>query len=106
MLKKRRTLFNSFKNKDFDIICLQETYLTNKELNKIQNEWGSLVHLSESEGRSKGVVTLFNKRLRNYKISISHFNSRCLVSKISLENTEFLVVNVSLHVYRQRKRDF
>ena len=24
-IKKRRALFNSFKTKDFDIICLQET---------------------------------------------------------------------------------
>ena len=105
-IKKRRTLFNSFKSKDFDIICLQETYLTNKEINRIQNEWGSLVHLSESVGRSKGIVTLFNKRLRDYKISSSFSNSRCLISKITFENSEFMVVNVYAPCVQAEKQGF
>ena len=105
-VKKRRTLFNSFKSKDFDIICLQETYLTNKEINKIQNEWGSLIHLSESVGRSKGIVTLFNKRLKNYKISSSFANSRCLISKITIENSEFIIVNIYAPCVQAEKQGF
>ena len=81
-VKKRRALFNNFKKKDYDIICLQETYLTKIDYEKIQKEWGSLLHLSEGTGRSKGLVTLFNKRLKNYQNYTSFSNSRFLVSKL------------------------
>ena len=105
-IKKRRALFNSFKTKDFDIICLQETYLAQKDLNNIQNEWGSIVHLSEGSGRSKGLITLFNKRLKNVQISMCFFNKRCLVSKIQYESSSFLVVNVYAPCIQTEKQAF
>ena len=38
--KKRRSLFRQFKTNNYDIIGLQETYLTNNDINLIKNEWG------------------------------------------------------------------
>ena len=36
--KKRRTLFRKFKSDKYDIICLQETYLSKKDIYDIRNE--------------------------------------------------------------------
>ena len=36
--KKRRTLFHLFKRDKYDIICLQETHMINKDLYRLQKE--------------------------------------------------------------------
>lgn len=93
--KQRRVLFSKFKKEKYDIICLQETRITNKELSFIKREWLSDFHISEGTNRSKGLLTLFGKNL-NIKNSYIHLaNDRCLISHLTLENdSKLAVVNI------------
>ena len=104
--KKRRSLFDSFKLKQFDIICLQETYLSSEVIDQIQKEWGGIVHSSEGVGRSKGILTLFNKNLNNFQITKGFTNARCLVSKLKTEESIFIVCNVYAPCVQAEKHGF
>ena len=44
--RKRRILFHAIKKEKFDIICFQETYLTENDRKTIEKEWSHSFHLS------------------------------------------------------------
>ena len=104
--KKRRALFRTFKSKNFDVICLQESHITKKDTHMIQTEWGSLFHLSEGSEDSKGILTLFNKRFKNHPTTSSVMNDRCLVSRISIDDTRFCFINVYAPCIRKEQPHF
>ena len=91
--RKRRTLFHILKRNKFDIVCLQETFLTKKDLPVIKGEWGSGIHLSEGTHNSKGLITLFNKTINFDNCSCVYQDDRCIVSSIKIDNTIFSVTN-------------
>ena len=92
-LKKRRSLFHIFKQNKYDVICLQETHLTNNDKNTIQNEWGSHFHLSEGTTHSNGLLTLFNSSLQIENAKQILKGDRYLISCLSIEDTYFAVAN-------------
>ena len=94
-LRKRRTLFYTFKKEKYDIICLQETYLTKSDLPVIEKEWPHIIHLAEGSIRSKGLITLFSKKIPEANIVIKSINERCLISQVILQNLE---VNIFMHL--------
>ena len=75
-------------------------------INQIQKEWGGIVHLSEGIGRSKGILTLFNKNLNDFQITKGFSNSRCLVSKLKTEESMFTVCNVYAPCVQAEKYGF
>ena len=93
--KKRKTIFYLLKNKKYDIICLQETYLSKNDSSTIEKEWGHSFHMSDGTNNSKGILTLFNnKSLGNCSLTLIDSSDRCLVSCIKFENSAFILVNV------------
>ena len=91
--KKRRSLFLQFKNNNYDVIGLQETYLTNNDINVIENEWGHNFHISEGTTHSKGLLTLFGSSIKACDVNIATKNERCLVSNIVIDKVQFCVAN-------------
>jgi exonuclease III len=57
--KKRRTIFNWIKRKNFDIVCVQETHSSKKDEPEWKKEWGGDVLFSHGASNSRGVMVLF-----------------------------------------------
>ena len=89
---KRRTIFH--KCSCFDIVCLQETYITDEVEKEWKNEWpGELIH-SPGTNRSKGLIILINKKLSNAVFSEYKKNDRILAINIKIGEISFAIVNV------------
>ena len=61
--KKRFDIFNLFKEKKADILCLQETHFVENMEKCIYSEWDGNCLFSHGRSNSKGVAILFNIRL-------------------------------------------
>ena len=59
---KRKTLFRLIREDKISFAALQETYLANEDLNILQKEWPETIHLSAGTRRSKGLITMFDKK--------------------------------------------
>ena len=104
--KKRKTLFHKFKKNDYDIVCLQETYLLKNDINLIKKDWGSLFHIVEGTKRSKGLLTLFNSKFKDSNIAIIKENERCLISEITIDDMNFTLLNVYAPCINTEKNTF
>lgn len=104
--KKRRSLFYSFKRKKFDIICLQETHLTEKDRRIIEREWGYRFHLSAGTNDSKGLLTLFQKHINLNDDKRLLADERCLISRVVIENISFDIINVYAPCVEREKFQF
>ena len=60
---KRNVLFEWVKSKNFDVICLQETYCTPDFVNEFNRLWdGQVFHSCSNTSHSKGVAMLINTK--------------------------------------------
>ena len=69
--KKRLILTNWLKRKDFHIVCLQETYVTQEILRDIERDFHDLgkLYISYSESsHASGVGTLISHKLSSWKV--------------------------------------
>ena len=69
--KKRLILTNWLKRKDFHIVCLQETYVTEEILLDIEKDFHDLgkLYISYSESpHARGVGILISHKLSNWKV--------------------------------------
>ena len=67
--KKRIDIFNKFKEKNTNILCLQDVHLEKWEEAKIRNEWRYEVFLSAFNTHSRGVMILLNN---NFEYKVNH----------------------------------
>ena len=104
--KKRRALFHLFKHNNYDIICLQETYLLKSDKELIEKEWGAHFHIAEGTKRSKGLLTLFSKKLKDMNTSLIIENERFLISKINIDDLIFTFLNVYAPCINNEKYSF
>lgn len=58
--KKREDVFDYFRNKKYNIYCLQDTHFTPNEENAIEVLWGYKFFHSTQTSNSRGVSILFN----------------------------------------------
>ena len=73
--KKRKKLFYWLKDRKYDIICLQETFLTEDLENQVNREWaGKTFHSFSNSYHTKGVSILFKPRLN---FSVTSFYKDC-----------------------------
>ena len=89
---KRKSLFKKFKDSKFDIVCLQETYITEELVNQWKREWGGELAYSIGTARSKGLLTLINRK-NDYDWQIIYSNDRILIIKIVINNAPLFVCN-------------
>lgn len=57
---KRRDLFQYFRNKKYNIICLQDVHVNQKLEAYIKAEWGYDIYFSSYTNMSRGVMVLMN----------------------------------------------
>ena len=65
---KRRTVFRTCLQ--YDIICLQETYITKEKYNEWKLDWKGQLEYLEGTNRSKGLIILLNEKYENVRLLI------------------------------------
>ena len=88
--KKLKSVIEMLKKEKFDIIFLQETYITSEKLPLLEKLWGGEIHLSEGTTRSKGSITLFSRKHKKEDIELVNKEQRILISKIKLKEDGFI----------------
>ena len=87
-VKKRKT-----REDKISFAALQETFLTNEDLNILQKEWPRTIHLSTGTRRSKGLITIFDKKIEEKNIIHIESKERYIMPEIKLEDRSMMVIN-------------
>lgn len=90
---KRKRLFQSLKQKKYDIICLQETFIVESDKELWEKEWGGEIFFSSVSNQSMGQVTLIRKGFP-YGVECLLSSQRLLTVAFQHENFKVNVVNV------------
>ena len=102
---KRRALFALFKEKRFDIICLQETHVTRKEAFIWEKEWGGRLFYNSGSEYSKGEIILMSKHFQGEITFVQHTN-RVLIVSVKTQSLNFTIANVYAPNDSLEKRTF
>lgn len=94
-VKKRRHIFNWFRESDFNIILLQEIHCNKQDHRKWAKEWGYEAYFSGNSSNSKGICILLKD---NIDISVKRhteiIQGRLQMLIIDINNIEILVLNI------------
>ena len=104
--KKRKAIIRLLQKEKLNVIALQECYLDTQAINIVSKEWKGEIHFSESQGRSKGLITLFDIKTEGVKITKKETNERFIISEIEIGEEHFLVINVYAPCEDREKRQF
>ena len=77
---KRRSAFNFFKQRKFDIICLQETHITESVKDEWEREWKNGLVYNAGTPKSLGQVILFSNKFSEINVVAS--TSRFLAASV------------------------
>lgn len=88
---KRQTLFKKLKKNNFDIICLQETYILEADVEQWEREWGGKIIFCSGSSHSMGQVIMLRNKFP-FKVDIIKSSQRILAVKVHTDDP-FLLVN-------------
>ena len=91
--RKRKALFRYFKQHKLDIICIQESYVTNDVVETWRKEWGGEIVYHEGTNHSKGQLILIKKHIP-YKCSVIKMTPRIIAIQLNDETKETVILNV------------
>ena len=63
-MHKRKRIFRNLKERKLDVICLQETYVTEEVVEQWRKEWGGELTFFEGTKHGKGQMILVKKTFR------------------------------------------
>ena len=95
-IKKQKDVFNYLQNKNFDILCLQDTHFTSDQEIHIRNRWeGNCYFSAAPQSNARGVAIFFSKNL-DYKIhnQIQDTNGNLLNLDITISDKRLSLINV------------
>jgi exonuclease III len=90
---KRKRLFSFLKREKFDVISLQETYVTKDVVETWKKEWGGDLVYTEGTCHSLGQLLLIKKGLVE-EINTLHHSKRILAVSLTIADIQFCIVNV------------
>lgn len=90
---KRKKVFRMLKEKKYDVICLQETYITEDVTEQWKKEWAGEIIFCQGTRNSRGQVILIRSNFP-HTWSIELISDRILIVKVLLGNRETAIVNV------------
>ena len=61
---KCKEVFRFLRDRNFDIVCLQETHSDKKKEKIWRNEWAGNIYFSHGETNAKGVCIMFKPRIK------------------------------------------
>ncbi len=91
--KKRLQFFCLFKKLNYDIICIQESYVTEEVVGEWQKEWAGEMIYVEGTGHSSGQLILFRKGF-DCTVTLEHRSERILAVDVEINNQHVAIMNV------------
>lgn len=90
---KRMSLFHYLKSKKFDIICLQETHITNTDLTVWKKQWGGEIFHHQGTSNSRGEVILISKHFTGIA-TLLFAQERIVAVTVTQGNYNFTLANI------------
>ena len=90
---KRTALFSYFKEQRYDLVCLQETHITEKDSSTWEKQWGGKILFNVGSNRSRGEVVLVSKHFSG-EVQIAMQSDRILVVSVLYGEHELTIANV------------
>ena len=92
---KRRDVFNYLQNKNYSIVCLQDTHFSKNLENIVMAEWGYKVWFSNFRTNSRGVAILFKNNFE-FKVynQYTDTNGNVLLLDIEISNARMTLVSI------------
>jgi exonuclease III/uncharacterized protein Smg (DUF494 family) len=92
--RKRNNVLHWANKKKFDIMTMQETHFEETDLNSWKKVWDSTLEYSSGSNKSRGVVTLINKKLDHKVLAVEKdTEGRWVIIKIDVKGLELHIVN-------------
>ena len=92
-MKKRSSLFYWQREKQYDVCLLQETFLTNEMILKLQKEWDGESVLNCGTQHSRDTAILFKNKHTIFNVHSSD-DSRIQLVNVKIKNEVKTIVNV------------
>lgn len=102
---KRKTLFHKLKRDHYDIVCLQETYITKNEVEQWEREWGGQLFYSSNTNHSMGQVVLLRRNF-SFDTHCVVVSQRILTVVVKLEEDNLFIINAYGPNDRIERADF
>ena len=103
---KQKYMFTYFREREYNIICLQETYITKDVSEGWEKEWGGKLIYDDGTSHSSGQAILFRNGVTINEVSIVYNSRRILITKFEMVSNQIAVVNVYAPVGSQEKSLF
>ena len=103
---KRKSMFTYFRERKYDMICLQETYITKDVSEGWEKEWGGKLIYNECTSHSSGLVSLFRNGVTINEVNIVYNSRRILITNFEMVSNQIAVVNVYAPAGSQEKISF
>ena len=100
-----KSVFTYFRERKYDIICLQETYITKDVSDGWEKEWGGKLISNDFTSHSSGQVILFRKGVIK-DVNIVYNSRRILITKFEIVSNQIAVVNAHAPARSQEKNVF
>ena len=93
--KKRYDIFTLFKEKNVDILCLQETHFFEEIENEIYQQWEGNCFFSHGSSHSKGVAVLIKKGTDIKVLACrKDTNGQFIALNISYNDKQIILANI------------
>ena len=92
--KKRNAILRNLKRENFTVVAIQESHLTERDIEIMNKEWGGIIHASHGTNRSKGLITLFNKSISPDNIKLLATTDRTIISSLQFNSQKYFIVNL------------
>ena len=89
---KRLSLFKSLKEKQLDVICLQEAHINKTDIKTWEKQWGGNIYYNEGTNRSKGEVILISKHITG-DVHFIHKEERIIAITIEYQGMRTYIIN-------------
>ena len=92
---KRYDVLNYFKNMEADIICLQDTHLTEQDVSEVKMMWDCDFLLHGIHSNARGVAIFFSNKFE-YKIlnKYTYEEGNVLIIDIEIRDMKLKIVNI------------
>ena len=103
--RKRSHFFRLFKNLKYDIVCVQESYITEEVAEQWRKEWAGDLVFAPGTGHSSGLLILFRKGLQ-CSFTTKFTSSRLVVINVEINNKNIIIANAYAPQTWQEKQLF
>ena len=102
---KRKCMFTYFKEKQIDVVCIQESHITKRNIHVWERQWGGKIIYNEGTERRKGEIILVSKKFKGH-VTLKEKEDRLLIASVQAEGINFTLINIYAPTDKAEKIQF